>query len=70
LNVSRNYDVNDVEPALLARVVTRLEKVNFIQMDLTEKVVTAIFRAVCNEPIMKLKVLDMSGKREIELRFV
>ena len=57
MDISGNNNLSRVETGYLARAVTRLEEVNVSNTYLTVEQVTAICRAVCEEAIMKLKVL-------------
>jgi len=66
LDLGGNYNVMyRVEPGLLARAVTKLEKVDVSDINLTLEQVNAILGAVCDEPVMKLKILDISNNNSV-----
>ena len=55
--------MNRVEPGLLARAFTRLEKVNARYTNLDQ--INAILKAVCEESEMKLKVLELPSNDSV-----
>ena len=61
LDLYGNYeDMFAVEPDLMARAIIRLETVNLSFTELTREHISAILRAVYDESVLKLKILDLS----------
>ena len=59
LDLSGNYeDMFAVEPDLMARAVIRLESVNVSYLSVEQ--ISAILRAVYDESVLNLKILDLS----------
>ena len=54
-----NFSVSRVDPVLLARAVTRLERVNMGETDLTEEQVTLLMTHICDSSTLTLKVLGL-----------